>query len=929
MPKNQDQEHNVEDQLLAVTRDFLDSLGKKKALAILTLDSDLSKHLGIDSLGRVELFHQIEESFQVYLPEHLLVQAQSLADIAYELNHSDLTKSLTLQAVEHTQGHAVYDPAQASSLVDVLINRGIKEPSRIHIYFQDEQGQEHPITYGQLLSEATKVAAGLKERGMMPGDTVAIMLPTCPDFFYTFMGALLAGVIAVPIYPPLRPDKIEEYALRESVILKNAQVRMMVTFDRAEKLASLLKVFIPTLMHVLTVDELKWDTKKVPSTGVKHETAAFIQYTSGSTSDPKGVLLNHANLLANVRAIINVIDLKPSDVGVSWLPLYHDMGLIGVWLTSFYNANPVVIMSPLTFLTRPERWLWAIHYHQGTVSAAPNFAYELCIKKINPVNIEGLDLSSWRLTFNGAEAINPRTLAGFYDTFKAYGLKKTVLYPAYGLAESSVALVLPEPGVEPIIDAVDKDELETKQVAKQATSKTAHVQKFVSVGRPIPNHEVKIVDEQGNEVGERMVGRLVFQGPSRMQGYYRNPDATLKAMVGDYLDSGDYAYRVGKDIYITGRRKDIIIKAGRNFYPEEIEQIVSDVPGTRKGCIVAFGSVDRKWSTEKLVIVAETKDDTNKESIIQEITSRVDNALGIPPDEVVLIKPGTIPKTSSGKLQRSRCKLYYERRTLKKSRLPVPLQVAKLGLKALWTKGVKALTLLARVVYSVYVFTLAWSIIILSWLLMFFMPAKVARSYAKKASKASLFILGMPVETSFESPMDLSKPCVFVANHASYIDAIVMLALLPTNVSMVGKKELRSWPFVSTIAKKLKMLSVDRQDFSKNLSDSHKISEYVRKGQSLMIFPEGTFTSKPGLLSFKLGAFKVAVDTQTPVCPVAIKGSRRIFTGTSMLLHPGVVRVTFCSKLKPSSHDFKEVAALSLKAKEAISEHCGESILDT
>lgn len=916
----------VEQKLLSIITKMLLSLDKKRAAETLSLQSRLSQDLGIDSLGRVELFHQIEDAFGVYLPQSLLAEAETVQDIADNLQSTDVRKDLLEFVETEDLSQIKVSPHDLTSLKEILIKRGTVEASRVHIYYQDESGKEHPITYGELLKKSTEVAASFTEMGLLPGETVAIMLPTSKEFFYTFMGAMLAGLVAVPIYPPLRPDKIEEYALREAIILKNAQVRVMVTFDRAEKLSSLLKVFIPSLKTVTTAQALLNGGSKIPSVKVTGSSPAFIQYTSGSTSSPKGVLLSHDNLLANIRAISQVIHIKPGDVGVSWLPLYHDMGLIGCWLTSFYNATPIVIMSPLAFLSRPERWLWSIHYHRATLSAAPNFAYELCVKKIKPQAIEGLDLSSWRLSFNGAEAINPQTLINFYETFKHYGLHETTIYPAYGLAENSVALALPEPGAKPIIDTISKEAFETKQEAIEAKEGEDSLQ-FVCEGVALPGHEIKVVDEHGKDVPERVIGRVIFKGPSMMQGYYRNPEATQAAMVGDYIDSGDYGYLAEGQLYITGRRKDLIIKAGRNYYPEEIEQVVAKIEGTRKGCIIAFGMVDDQLSTEKLVIVAEHKltQKSQHPKLIAEITEQVGNAVGIPPDEVILISPGTIPKTSSGKLQRSKCKQLVEQRQLK-AKKPMWMQMASLGLKASAIKSWSGFKKVMRGVYSAYVYAMVAISLPLLWLVALLLPRVLGRPVIKGWVRMVMVLIGMPVFTKhIKWP---KQKGVYVANHASYLDAVVLFCTLPSQVYFIGKKEVFGYPFIGRIAKTMGTITVDRYDFTKNLEDTKKITTLVEQGKSIAIFPEGTFTHMPGIRAFKLGAFRIAADTNTPIIPIAIAGTRHNFRGTNKLLCPGAIHLSLCKPIENQGRDWNEVTRLTRASRQALSEALDEPLID-
>jgi acyl-CoA synthetase (AMP-forming)/AMP-acid ligase II len=306
------------------------------------------------------------------------------------------------------------------------------------------------------------------------------------------------------------------------------------------------------------------------------------------------VVLSHANILANIRAMGETIEASSEDVFVSWLPMYHDMGLIGAWLGSLYFAMLSVLMSPLAFLARPERWLWAIHRHGGTISAAPNFAYELCLSKIPDEALEGLELGTWRRAFNGAEPVSARTVRRFSERFEPYGLKPTSLAPVYGLAEAAVGLAFPPLDSGAVIDRIDRREYERRGRALPAAAIDTSALEFVACGRPLPGHEIRIVGPTGRELGEREEGRLEFRGPSATSGYLRNPSATATLFDGDWLDSGDLAYIAGADVYLTSRVKDVIIRGGRNIYPYEVEEAVGDLDGIRKGCVAVFGQASRK-----------------------------------------------------------------------------------------------------------------------------------------------------------------------------------------------------------------------------------------------------------------------------------------------------------------------------------------------
>jgi fatty-acyl-CoA synthase len=920
----------IKNQVLSVTHQLLVELDKERALRILTPQSSLQRELGIDSLARVELFHRIETALNVSLADSVLSQAETVNELIDAVMRSGpaLKEMPKQKAFEMVQSR--YSAAKANTLVEILYEMVEKEPQRPHVYLQGEGNQETIISYGKLFSQAQSIASSLQKLGIGAGDTVAIMLPTSEDFFYSFFGILLLGAIPVSIYPPFRPDRITEYAMRESTILRNAQVRILITFQQAERLSEILRAFVPSLEHVKTAKELQTEPGNVIAINFQSKSPALVQYTSGSTSTPKGVLLSHENILANIRSIGEATNISAADVGVSWLPLYHDMGLIGSWLNCFYHAIPIVIMSPLAFLTRPERWFWAIHYHRGTLSGAPNFAYELCVRRITASQIEGLDLSSWRLCFNGAEQISPKTLRKFSNTYAAYGFKKETMFPVYGLAESAVALVFPPPEREPKFDYIARLPFEKDNLAIKVEPNSPQSLEYVSCGSAIPHHEVRIVDKNNQPINERIVGSLQFKGPSVMMGYYRNPQATAASSHDGWLDSGDLAYQAEGEIYIVGRHKDLIIKAGRNLHPEEIEEATGQVLGVRKGCVIAFGVIDQKWQTEKLIIVAETRERNRALSrkMKSDIIDMVNQKLDIVPDEILLVAPHTIPKTSSGKLQRSACKALYTNKKIYSPQWPVFLQIVKLYIMALGVKVKRSFNFIGKLLYTTYAFLLFLISAILMMMTVFLLPQKFFATFLKGWARTLIWVSGCKFEISHQDESIKPQQAVYVANHASYIDAVALLAALPAGVRFVGKKELFKVPLLSTILKKIGVLAVDREEFSANIRDTKEIEEALKKGQGVAIFPEGGFSAIKGLLPFKLGAFKVAVETASPVCPIGIDGTRHIFRGNIPLLKPYKIKITIGKMIIPESKEWDEVTRLLTLSQKFIEKHCGEQSIE-
>ena len=600
--------------------------------------------------------------------------------------------------------------ADAQTLTEVLDWHVARHPDRLHAtILEDEDTVLGTITYAQLAEAARHIAAGLIIRDVVPGDRIALMLPTGSDFFAAFFGVLYAGAVPVPIYPPTRLTQIEEHMRRQVGILRNAGSRILITVPEALGLVSLIRGQVETLSAVESVANLM-----VPATAVlprltDGRATAFLQYTSGSTGDPKGVVLSHANLLANIRAMGTAIEASSADIFFSWLPLYHDFGLIGAWLGSLYFAASLYVMSPLSFLARPESWLRAIHRYRATLSAAPNFGFELCASKVETADIEGVDLSSLRLVANGAEPVSAQTLRKFTKRFQPYGFRPEAMTPAYGLAESAVGLTLSPLGHVPLIDRVNRDALSRRGVAEPAGPDDVAALEIVSCGQPLPGHEVRIVDGTERELGERREGRLEFRGPSATSGYFHNAAKTQELFHGAWLDSGDQAYMAGGEVYLTGRIKDIIIRAGRHIYPQEIEEAISGISGVVQNGIAAFGIIDRSSGTERIVVLVETAeaDLTARKTLQALVQEVVTNILGAPPDEVVLVPPQTVPKTASGKIRRSAARDLYESGHIGLPQRSIRWQMLRLFLSGLAARSSRLPRLLGAFIYAIW----WWSVI--------------------------------------------------------------------------------------------------------------------------------------------------------------------------------------------------------------------------
>jgi fatty-acyl-CoA synthase len=924
---------DVEARVIEVVRALAEELGGSRAAQAVSPAASLEREVGLGSLERVELLLRLETAFARALDDRFL-QAETPGALAALIAEGETTERPgAMPRANRAESLGAAPAAEAAAtLHESLWRRAQSHPGRPHVYLRREDGGEETITYGDLLGQAAAVAGGLRERGIRRGDTVAVMLPTGREFLAVFQGILLAGAVPVPIYPPARLDRLEEYAQRQSAILADAGVRALVTIGRARGVAAVLGACVPSLRDVLTAGDLAAAGASMAGPEGAGADAAFIQYTSGSTGAPKGVLLTHDNLLANIRAIGRGLDVRPTDVGASWLPLYHDMGLIGTWLFCLHHGLPLALQSPLSFLTRPERWLWSIHNRRATLSPAPNFAFELCVRRISDQALEGLDLSSWRVALNGAEPVSPETIDRFVARFGPYGFRREAMMPVYGLAESSVAVAFPPMGRAPRVDTIARAAFEQERRAVPAPEGEAGALRFVSVGRALPEHEVRLVDDAGAEVAERAVGRLLFRGPSSTAGYFRKPEQTAAiTLPGGWLDSGDLAYAAEGELFVAGRRKDLIIKAGRNLVPQEIEEIAASIRGIRRGNVAAFGIRRPDLGTESLVVVAETRltNPAARDRLCAIVTEKIAEALGLPPDVVALVPPGAVPKTSSGKVRRNATRELYEAGTLGRvATTPLSMKI-RIGARMLRERAQAAIVAAGRAAYAAYLGVVISALALLVWTPIALVPSRrLAAGVSRAGARVLLALAGCRLSRDGGTAPAGSAPVLFASNHASYVDVLALLALLPAEFAFAAKSEVASWPLVGTLVRRAGHLTIERFDVSQSVADAGKVARALEEGRSVVLFPEGTFTAEAGQRPFRLGTFKAAVETGVPVVPLALRGTRRVLRAGEAIPRPGRIHLWVGAPIAPEGDGWRAVVALRDRVAAEIAAHSGEPRLD-
>ncbi|WP_394829006.1 condensation domain-containing protein [Pendulispora albinea] len=536
-----------------------------------------------------------------------------------------------------------------STLTELLLTRASQQPhDGAYTFLTDGEEAEERLTYGELGRRARAIA-GMLQRAGARGEPVLLLFAPGLDYVAAFLGCVCAGAIAVPAYPP-DPSRLARTLPRLTALVADARARFALTTGLIRGLfeamasAELLPV---TWLTVEDAGEAEREAWRDPGAGP--DDVAFLQYTSGSTGNPRGVILSHQNLLHNSTAIQRCFESNTESRGVIWLPPYHDMGLIGGVLQPLYGGFPVVLMSPLAFLTRPLRWLRAIARHRGTISGGPNFAYDLCVRKSTPEERAALDLRSWELAFNGAEPIHPETLERFAAAFEPSGFRREAFYPCYGLAEGTLIASGGRKGAGAVVREDGKSRL-------------------VGCGESIAGQELRVVDPErlvpvaGGEVGE-----IWLRGPSVARGYWRRDEethASFGAVLPDdprpYLRTGDLGFMADGELFVNGRIKDLVILRGRNLYPQDIERTaVACHPALRPGCAAAFSVAGDGEEQLVVVLEADPAKATDPAAILDRVRRQIAEQHEVQARAIVLLAPGAVPKTSSGKVQRRACRAQY------------------------------------------------------------------------------------------------------------------------------------------------------------------------------------------------------------------------------------------------------------------------------
>lgn len=904
-------------------------------------DTALAEEFELDSLSNVELQDRLEQTFGVRLPDEVLSHARTPREWLVALRvAAGSTSSIatpkspeTSKALPGRRQRGAPWAENVDTLVAALQWHAERHSDFVAVRLLGNGGEQaaDDLSYGVLEEEASACAGALLAEGLGHGERVAIMLPTGRDYFVVSMGVMMAGAVPVPVYPPAQLSVLEDHLRNQALLLANASVSVLVTVPEAMLPARLLRAHVPSLRSVHTPGSLRSASRSSGALPVASaDDIALIQYTSGSTGNPKGVVLTHAQLLANIRAMGSAAEVESTDVFVSWLPLYHDMGLIGAWhAASLVFGMLLVVGSPLQFLARPASWLEAMTTYSGTLSAAPNFAYQMCVDRVRESEMANLDLSSWRLTFNGSEPVSAATTEAFCQRFAAVGFRPGTMSPAYGLAEVGVGLTFTPPGRGALVDQVRPVDLAHGRAVPALAGQTDSMS-LVSSGKPLPGYEVRVVDKSGSALPERYSGRVQCRGPSTTAGYFANNQANEGLFDHGWLETGDTGYLADGELYLVGRAKDIVIRAGRNLYPEELEQELGRLPGLHPEAVAVFGVADPELGTERLVAAAEvlTVDPSQEVELRDAIARRSLELTGVRPDEVVLLAPGAILRTASGKVRRGATREAFVAGTLGRPPPGPSMQLAHFAWSGIRPWGVRLRARARAFFYAARVWAVAVIIAAPVWL-MILLPLSPRGRWRLARNAGRLLQRAAGIELQVEGTLpDPASPAIVVANHQSFVDGLVLLLLSPDPLVFVSSVDFERQFLAGTLLRRLGCEFVHRGEAEHSQADLDQLTSLARRGARLMIFPEGSMTGIEGIGRFRLGAFAVASAVGCPVVPVGIEGSRKVVAPGHYLVHRTTVRATVGASLEPTGVGFLTVVELAEKTRRTIAGLVDESLLE-
>jgi len=540
---------------------------------------------------------------------------------------------------------------RARTLTDALEALVEQRPDAEALVFVDRREGERSLKLRDLWERARSVQSGLTARGLRPGEVVVLVLPTSPELIAVYFGAVLAG--GIPAMLSTRSHRVSDASVFTSrvahVVANSAPHSVVCEADTASLLGQHATGLSSTLL--LQPGPLQEAGSLATPVRCDPERIATMQYSSGTTGTPKGVRVSHRAVLNNLRSMRAAFELTESDVAVNWIPLFHDMGLFGAFLLPLLCGCKTVLIPTMDFMRDPAIWLRAFDTYRGTFAWAPHLAYALCARRLADEDLEGLDLSSWRIAVNASEPALASTLRDFCERMAKYGFARETMCPGWGLAEATVFATLQSPRQAPRSEVIDREALVREETARPTAGEGVSV---VSIGVPIPDCTIEIRDARRRPLPERHVGKVWLRSNALFSDYHGDEERTKRVLVDGWLDTGDRGYLADGELFFVARDKDLILIGGEKYVPDDVEAVINGVPGVRAGCAVAFGVLNAERGTEELAAVVETRVEGDELSrLADDIRAAVSRSIGLGIRHLHLVPPGGIEKTTSGKLSRT------------------------------------------------------------------------------------------------------------------------------------------------------------------------------------------------------------------------------------------------------------------------------------
>jgi acyl-CoA synthetase (AMP-forming)/AMP-acid ligase II len=545
-----------------------------------------------------------------------------------------------------------------TTLADLIHQNYSKNPEKAAIILQHAGQDDKPVSYHDLVTGSARYARTYAEAGLQPGEVIILILQHGEDLVYSFWGAILHG--AIPAIMPFLTEKLspERYRADLAALLSVTQPTAIVTYPEFESDIRSAMTADSSVRTVLLTSQLAPETEpdfsQLRGLHCKPTDIVLLQHSSGTTGLQKGVALSHEAVLNQLNAYTHTLQLTSDDVLVSWLPLYHDMGLIAGFLMPILMGITLVLQSPFDWVRAPHKLFQSVSKYKGTLSWLPNFAYNFCAQKIRERDLEGVDLSSWRVITNCSEPVKWESHQAFFQRFEKYGLRESALNCSYAMAENVFGVTQTPLGTKPVTDEIDRESYINEHIANPPMDGKPTL-KMMSSGRALPNTRLLILSEDGKSLPDKVIGEVALQSDCMLTGYYHRPDATEKALRDGWYLTGDYGYTLNGEVFVAGRKKDMIIVGGKNVYPQDLESLAYEVPGIHAGRAVAFGIEDAKAGTEEVVIVAEvdTENPKERQRIADALRKHITQNSAIALRHAHIVDPKWILKTSSGKTARS------------------------------------------------------------------------------------------------------------------------------------------------------------------------------------------------------------------------------------------------------------------------------------